>query len=82
MRDDVNRLTNSIDTIKAAESDDQLPSSFDERSRRLALACRAAAAIARDRRRAGLPEPKPEPWPESTWEFLATHVRHRSQNSS
>lgn len=82
MRDDITRLNNSIAAINAAEVDDQLPPSFDERSRRLALACRAAAAIARDRRRAGLPEPKPEPWPASTWEFLTTHARRRTQNSA
>lgn len=82
MRDEVTRLTDSIAAVKAAELDAELPASFDERSRRLALACRAAAAIARDRRRAGLPEPKPEPWPASTWEFLTTHARRRTQDST
>ncbi|HEX3600500.1 MAG TPA: hypothetical protein VHU84_10185 [Lacipirellulaceae bacterium] len=72
--------TNSFEAIKAAESTPQLPPSLDERSHNLALACRAAAAIARDRRRAGLPDPKPEPWPDSTWEFLRTHARQRAKN--
>ena len=75
MSNDENRLTNSIQAIKALESAAELPRSLEERSRRLALACRAAAALARDRRRAGLPEPKPEPWPASTWEFLAKQTR-------
>lgn len=79
MLDDVTRLTNSFEAIKAAELAAELPPSLEVRSHRLALACRAAAAIARDRRRAGLPEPKPEPWPASTWEFLAKHARQRSE---
>lgn len=82
MRDDVTRLNSSFDAAKAMEAAPQLPQSLDERSRRLALACRAAAAIARDRRRVGLPEPKPEPWPASTWEFLAKHARQRPQHPS
>jgi hypothetical protein len=75
------RLTTTIEAIKALESKAELPPSLEERSRRLALACRAAAANARDRRRANLPEPKREPWPASTWEFLATHARTRAQTS-
>jgi hypothetical protein len=74
-------LTNAIEAVKGLETSVELPSSLEERSRRLALACRAAAAIARDRRRAGLPEPIPEPWPASTWEFLAKHARARWQTS-
>lgn len=81
MHDDVTRLNNSLDAVKAMEAVPQLPQSLAERSRRLALACRAAAAIARDRRRAGLPEPKPEPWPDSTWEFLAKHAQQRAKNT-
>jgi hypothetical protein len=80
MHDKIAQLTSAVEVIKALESSDELPSSLEERSHRLALACRAAAAIARDRRRAGLPEPKPEPWPASTWEFLAKHAR-RAQTS-
>ena len=68
-------LTNAIDAIKEMESEADLPKSLEERSHRLALACRATTAIARDRRRAGLPEPQPEPWPASTWEFLAKQTR-------
>ena len=79
MFDDKRRLTNSIEAIKAVDSATEMPPSLEERSHRLALACRAAAAVTRDRRRAGLPEPKPEPWPASTWEFLAKHARSRSQ---
>jgi hypothetical protein len=75
MFDDGSRLSKSIEAIKALESVVELPASMEERSHRLALACRAAAALARDRRRAGLPEPKPEPWPRSTWEFLAKQTR-------
>lgn len=78
MCDDRTRLTNAIDAIKEMEAEANLPRSLEERSHRLALACRAAAAIARDRRRAGLPEPQPEPWPASTWEFLAKHARRRA----
>lgn len=63
------------------ESNAELPASMEERSRRLALACRAGAAIARDRRRGRLPEPKPEPWPESTWHFLAEHARIARESS-
>jgi hypothetical protein len=80
MPHDTNRLTESIDAIKALESGAELPASLEQRSHRLALACRAAAAIARDRRRAGLAEPKPEPWPASTWEFLAKHARESRQS--
>jgi hypothetical protein len=82
MRDDTTPLNNAFDAIKVMERADQLPQSLDERSHRLALACRAAAALARDRRRAGLPEPKPEPWPDSTWEFLAKNARQRAKNAS
>jgi hypothetical protein len=78
MSDDKNRLASAIEAIKAAEPEAELPPSLEERSRRLALACLAAGAFARDRRRAGLPEPKPEPWPASTWEFLAKHARRRA----
>ena len=81
MCDNERRLTNSVEAIKAVEAEAQLPQSLKERSHRLALACRAAAAIARDRRRAGLPEPKPEPWPASTWEFLAKHARSQAKTS-
>ena len=81
MPSDADRLTSTIEAIKAMESTTELPASMEERSRRLALACRAGAAIARDRRRAGLPEPKPEPWPESTWQFLAEHARLARQSS-
>ncbi len=76
-----NRLTTSIEAIKRMESSVELPASMEEHSRRLALACRVGAAIARDRRRAGLPEPKPEPWPESTWHFLAEHARIARESS-
>jgi hypothetical protein len=82
MSDDKSRLASAIEAIIVLESRAVLPSSLEERSHRLALACRAAAAIARDRRRAGLPEPKPEPWPTSTWEFLSKHVRSRAKTSS
>jgi hypothetical protein len=82
MSDDKTRMTNAIDAIEAAESAAKLPPSLEERSHRLALACRAAAALARDRRRAGLPEPKPEPWPASTWEFLAKQTRAWRRKSS
>ena len=75
MSPDANQLQRTINSIKQMECADELPSSMEERSRRLALACRAAASIARDRRRAGLPEPIPAPWPASTWEFLAKHAR-------
>jgi hypothetical protein len=75
MNDEVDRLNNSIDAIKAAEHEKKLPLSLEERSRRLALVCRAAAAVDRDRRQAGLPESQPEPWPKSTWEFLAMQTR-------
>lgn len=72
---DANQLQRAINSIKQMERADELPSSMEERSRRLALACRAAASIARDRRRAGLPEPVPAPLPASTWEYLAKHAR-------
>jgi hypothetical protein len=75
MPSDVDRLTTSIEAIKAMELDTVLPVSMEERSRRLAIVCRAGAAITRDRRRAGLREPQPEPWPESTWQFLAKQAR-------
>lgn len=81
MLDDATRLTNSFEAIKLAEASVTLPPSFEDRSLRLALVCRAAAAIARDRRRAGLPEPKPEPWPASTWEFLAKQTRHTQKQA-
>ena len=81
MSDDKTRLTTAIESIKALEGDAELPPTLEERSHRLALVCRAAAAIARDRRRAGLPEPKPEPWPPSTWDFLAKNARSRAQTS-
>ena len=81
MCDNKRRLTNSVEAIEAMEAEAQLPQSLQERSHRLALACRAAAAIARDRRRAGLPEPTPEPWPASTWEFLAKHARSQAKTS-
>jgi len=48
---------------------------FEQSAHLLALACRDAAAMERERRRAGLPEPAPAPWPESTWKFLAHHAR-------
>jgi len=82
MHNDAPKLTDSFDAIKVAESAAVLPSTLEERSHRLALACRVAAAIARDRRRAGLPEPVPEPWPASTWDFLAKHARKKSQHSA
>jgi len=75
MSRNANQLARSIEAIKQMECADELPATMEERSHRLALACRAAAAIARDRRRAGLPEPVPAPWPPSTWEFLAQHAR-------
>jgi hypothetical protein len=81
MPSDARSLAQSIEAIKQMESSAELPASMEERSRRLALACRAGAAIARDRRRAGLPEPKPEPWPESTWQFLAKHARLARKSS-
>jgi hypothetical protein len=71
-------LAKTIEAIKVLETATRLPASLEERSRRLALACRAASAIARDRRRAGLPEPKPEPWPVSTLEFLAKNAARRA----
>ncbi len=74
------QFENSLRVINALESAAELPQSMEARSHRLALACRAAAALARDRRRAGLPEPKPEPWPASTWEFLANHARQVRQS--
>jgi hypothetical protein len=75
------RLTCATEAIKAVELQSGFSRSLEERSRRLALACRAAAALARDRRRAGLPEPEPELWPASTWEFPANHARRRNQTS-
>ncbi len=62
-------LQDHIEAAKVTESRTTLAPTLEERSRRLALACRAAAAIARDRRRAGLPEPVPEPWPTSPGSF-------------
>ena len=81
MLNDKARLTNSVQAIRMLESTSELPDSLEERSRRLALACRAAASLARDRRRAGLPYAKPEPWPASTWEFLAKHGRRRARST-
>lgn len=75
MSPNANQLECTINSIKRMECAEELPATMEERSHRLALACRAAAAIARDRRRAGLPEPVPAPWPASTWEFLAKNAR-------
>jgi hypothetical protein len=79
MPSDADRLTTSIEAIKRMELNATLPDSLEERSRRLTLACRGAAAIAWNRRLVGLPDPKPAPWPTSTWEFLSQHARQARQ---
>ena len=71
----------TIEIAKDAESVTRLPATLEERSHRLALVCRAAAALARDRLRAGLPAPISEPWPPSTLEFLAKNAPGREKSA-
>jgi hypothetical protein len=71
-------MNDSIAAIKALELHSALPPTYEERAAQLAFACRSAAAVLRDRRRAGIADPEPDPWPASTWDFLAQHAR-RSQ---
>jgi hypothetical protein len=69
------RLETSIREMKASDAPPSELPSLEERARRLAVACRTAAVLDWNRRRAGLPDPQPAPWPKSTWEFLAKHAR-------